>query len=363
MRNLLIGERAMKKLKRCMLVVVGIAFAAAFLNVAAAGEIPEFAKSGDVFSISTEISTNIVSAKISVLAAWPKSGFLATPWTTESALSRVGNTDTWEIDYVVPSQYLDALAGYAWVTATDGVYYVMVTTAIDANGVTLHPYDHIITIQLDNTAPYDTGSVKSGDTIKISKHMVREVDIYVIGPRWKSGYLGDGVTHAYPLSRVGDTDTWKILNYVVGSKYKGSDTGYAWVTATDGEYDIFVGRVFDALVTRSPYTYTGYGFKLDNTPPVVTITYPQAGDILPSATLPVEGTAIDAMSGCSSVDITINAGTLAVDKVTNTFEGIAISPNEPLDVTVTAEDKVGNESAATVTVIKVHDMGKRSKPE
>ena len=102
--------------------------------------------------------------------------------------------------------------------------------------------------------------------------------------------------------------------------------------------------------------------NIDN-PPVVTITYPSEGDVLSSATIPIEGVVTnmdgDPVTDVTSVDVLIKGNSL--DLVDGSFSGIAIKPKEEIEITVIAVDTIGNIGSDTVTVTKVHDMGKRSK--
>ncbi len=125
--------------------------------------------------------------------------------------------------------------------------------------------------------------------------------------------------------------------------------------APDGYYRVRL-LVFDSCGNAWDTDGVGY-FTLDRKAPKVTLIKPQDGDVLPSSTIPVEGTVTDNLSTITFVETVIMGNDLSVES-DGSFEGIAIQPKKEITLRVSATDEAGNVGTAEVDLIKVHDMRK-----
>ncbi|GEM_PF-5011433 len=158
-----------------------------------------------------------------------------------------------------------------------------------------------------------------------------------------------------------------VFNYSVdlqdSANFKSPVTSFAALYAIHG------GGVYRVVVGVSDFISGGFGYSapsifltIDTIGPQVTINHPTDGTTTPSAVVTVSAEVNDNLSEVISVKAALNEVELTYDETEGEYSGLVLHPMQGFDITVTAKDAAGNEGSDTVSIIKVHDMGQRSKP-
>jgi Glycosyl hydrolases family 32 N-terminal domain len=91
-------------------------------------------------------------------------------------------------------------------------------------------------------------------------------------------------------------------------------------------------------------------FRLDSTPPALSVLVPSSGSVIPVSRIPVIWTASDAYSGVDHIELRLDGGSAVVLPATVSFYSFPAVADGPHVVVVQAVDAVGNTASQTVAV-------------